>query len=339
MNRVAVRVPGRVCLLGEHNDWAGGASLVVPMDRGIAVLAEEAPQLSASAVLEGRSLTWTEGDDPGALRFVPAVRDELAARGVSVSAHLHIGGDLPAGRGFSSSAALCVALVRAMTALARVELPLEDQIEAAYNAERHRVGVACGRLDQAACAWGVPLFLRFSGERMEVEPLPARLRLAVGSFRVPRDTAAILHTLGVHHRGEVRVRDADAVRRAGAVREALDGFGRQAWFGRDALLSGDLVALGSAMDASQQLYEEELAAYLPELRAPGLHRAVRALRAAGALGAKFSGAGGDGSVVGLFPVREEVAVHGADHGTVSAGVAALDALGLDAFAMEVWSAA
>jgi hypothetical protein len=44
-------------------------------------------------------------------------------------------------------------------------------------------------------------------------------------------------------------------------------------------------------------------------------------------------------VVGLFPIREAPDAHGPTHGTVGAGVAALDALGLDAFAMEVWSAA
>lgn len=337
--RVAVRVPGRICLLGEHNDWAGGAAVVVPMDRAVAVIAEAADGLSATAVLEGRQLSWEAGQDPGPLRFVPAVAEEMAARfGIAPAAHVHIAGDLPAGRGFSSSAALSVALVRTFAALAERPLSLDETIEAAYAAEHDRLGVGCGRLDPAACAWGTPLFLRFAGDRTEVEALPARLRLAVGSFRAPRDTVGILATLGRHFRGEVPLRDPDAVRRVGAVRGALEGFGAQATFGRDALYDGDLVALGGAMDACQELYEEELMAALPELRAPGLVRAVRALKAAGALGAKFSGAGGDGSVVGLFPVDEDLPTDVPAHGTVAAGVAALDALGLEAFAMEVWSA-
>ena len=49
MKRVAVRVPGRVCLLGEHNDWAGGASVVVPMDRGD-VVERSLQRLSAARV-------------------------------------------------------------------------------------------------------------------------------------------------------------------------------------------------------------------------------------------------------------------------------------------------
>lgn len=337
MTRFAARVPGRVCLLGEHNDWAGGASLVVPMDRAVTVLAEPADRLSATAVVHGRSLTWTEGEEPGELRFVPAVAAEVAERlGLPTNIRIHLAGDLPAGRGFSSSAAVSVALVRAFAGVAGRPLDREDEIEAAYAAERNRVGVQCGRLDPAACAWGVPLFLRFSWDRMLVEPLPARLALAVGSFRAPRDTPGILATLGRHWRGEVPIKDPEAVARVGAVRGAIEGFGAFAKQGRAALLAGDLTRLGKAMDGCQELYEEELALTLPALRAPGLVRAVRALRASGALGAKFSGAGGDGSVVGLFPIGGNV--RDPRHGTVHAGVAALDALGIDAFAMEVWAA-
>ena len=80
------------------------------------------------------------------------------------------------------------------------------------------------------------------------------------------------------------------------------------------------------MDTCQEIYEEELVPELPELRAPGLVRAVRSLRANGALGAKFTGAGGEGSVVGLYPP-----------GKAQDGVRALDALGLQAFVVEVHS--
>lgn len=322
----SVSVPGRICLLGEHCDWAGGASIVVPMDRGIRVQITASPLLSATAVLEGQAIDWRHGED-GPLRFVGAVVDELHDRfNLSRSGAVHIEGDLPAGRGFSSSAAVCVGLVRAFAAEAGLALSRDEEIEIAYRAEHDRCGINCGRLDHAAVAWGTPVFLRFVGDEMDAEPLPACLELAVGSFPTPRDTVGILAALGRYHRGEVPLRDFDAVRTVGAVRGAIEGFAAQATHARRALLEGDIVALGAAMDVCQDIYEEELMAALPELYAPGLVRAVRALRAAGALGAKFSGAGGDGSVIGLFPPR----------GGVAAGVAALDTLGLDAFPMEVW---
>lgn len=323
-----IAVPGRVCLVGEHNDWAGGAAIVVPMDRFVRVRVRAAPVLSATAVLEGQALAWTEGDEPGALRFVPAVARVLRhAYGIDAPVAVHIEGELPAGRGFSSSAAVCVALVRALGAHAGLDIATDRAAELAYLAEHDECGVGCGRLDPLACAWATPLFLRFSGDEVDVEPIPAHLSLAVGSFRAPRDTAGILAVLGRHHRGEVAVRDWEGVRRVGAVRGALEGFGEQARHARDALLSGDLRALGASMDVCQEIYEDELMAAFAELRAPGLCRAVRALRAAGALGAKFSGAGGDGSVIGLYAP---------DDPNVRAGVAALDALGVEAFSMDVW---
>jgi mevalonate kinase len=220
-----------------------------------------------------------------------------------------------------------VALVRAFAELYGREVGTEEAAEFAYRAEHDGCGVPCGRLDPLACAWGTPLFLRFTGEEVSAEALPAHVALAVGSFAAPRDTRAILATLGRHHRGEVAVRDWEGVRRVGAVRGALDGFGEQATRAREALLRGDVRALGGAMDICQEIYEEELMPAFPELRAPGLVKAVRALRRAGALGAKFSGAGGDGSVIGLYAP---------DDPRVAEGVAALDALGLDAFAMELW---
>ncbi len=323
-----IAVPGRVCLVGEHNDWAGGSAIVVPMDRFVRVRARSAERASATAVLEGRALSWVEGADPGPLRFVPAVAQVVAAAlGGPVTAAVHIEGELPAGRGFSSSAAVCVALARAFAGLRGIELPPDLAAELAYRAEHDVCGIGCGRLDPLACAWATPLFLRFSGDQVDAEPLPARLALAVGSFRAPRDTAAILATLGRHFRGEVAVRDWEGVRRVGAVRGALDGFGAQARHARDALFDGDLRALGGSMDACQDIYEEELMPAFAELHAPGLVRAVRALRKAGALGAKFSGAGGDGSVIGLYAP---------DDPAVRTGVAALDALGVEAFGMDVW---
>jgi mevalonate kinase len=56
------------------------------------------------------------------------------------------------------------------------------------------------------------------------------------------------------------------------------------------------------MDAAQAAYEEHLLS-MPELAAPELVRVCAAMRGRGAAGAKFSGAGGDGSVVALFAER------------------------------------
>jgi len=310
--------PGRICLVGEHNDWAGGAALTVPMDRALDIRRSPGA-FRVSAHIEGRPQAWDGSGDPGAFDLFAAVFTTL---GEPLAGSFTVSGDLPAGRGFSSSAALCVAVARTL----RPALGPAEIAEIAYQAER-ATGSSCGRMDPLACAWGVPLALRFNGDAVIAEPVSGRCALAVGTFPTPRDTRGILAVLTRHHRGDVELRDWGALARVGAVRGALEGFGVQAGFATTALRDHDLRAVGGAMDTCQEIYEEELVPEFPELRAPGLFRAVRALRAAGALGAKFTGAGGEGSVIGLYPP-----------GGAQPGVRALDALGLRAFAVDVHAA-
>lgn len=307
--------PGRICLVGEHNDWAGGFALTVPMDRAIHVERTPGP-FSVSSWFEGRERTWNGAGDPGIFSLVASVFTTLQ---VPLSGRLRITGDLPAGRGFSSSAAVCVAVARVV----RPGIAAPEAAEIAYVAER-ATGSACGRMDPLACAWAVPLALRFHGETVLAEPVSGRCALAVGVFPTARDTRGILKVLSQHHAGDVSLRDWGALARVGAIRGALEGFSAQARHATTALRDHDLRALGGAMDTCQEIYEEELVPEFPELRAPGLLRAVRSLRANGALGAKFTGAGGEGSVIGLYPP-----------GCAQDGVRALDALGLQAFTVEI----
>lgn len=319
MSHAAAFAPGRICLVGEHNDWAGGYALTVPMDAGVRVEMNPGP-FRVSSWIEGREHVWSGQGDAGVLRLVPAVFAQL---GRALEGQVVIRSDLPPGRGFSSSAAVCVAVARALDPT----LGPSDAAELAYQAERS-TGSACGRMDPLACAWSVPLSLRFHGDSVLVEPTSGRCALAVGVFPAARDTRAILTALTTHHAGEVPLRDWSALARVGAVRSALDGFSAQAMHAASALRDHDLRAVGGAMDACQDIYEEELMPAFPELHAPGLLRAVRSLRASGALGAKFTGAGGEGAVIGLYPP-----------GGADPGVRALDALGLRGFAVDVHGAA
>jgi len=311
---VTVRYPGRICLLGEHCDWAGGASLVVPLPLTVRVVCDPAPDgLIVESNLDGELLgqQWpTQGvvdRAGGPLRFVAAAAQALVQRGIAMRpAHLHIDADLPAGRGFSSSAAVTLATLDALCRHVGQTLGPADLADLAFVVEHDLLGVQCGRLDPIACAAGQPSWIRWlPGPKGQVSPKAqpirpgGRFHLVAACFPYSRDTPGILSTLQDAWIGDLR--DALQASRARAVYTAITAFGDVAAVGARAMMAGDAKALGACLDVAQQVYENHLADAFVALRAPALWRACQALRSHGALGAKFSGAGGDGSVIALLP--------------------------------------
>ena len=135
--------PGRVNLIGEHTDYAGGLVLPAAIDLGLRV------EGAAAATSRFRS------DVPGVERYVAAVEAELAALGrPAIGFEGRIASTLPVGAGLSSSAALEVAIAVALCAVADFELAPLDLAAAAQRAELRATGVPCGILDQAAIVLG-----------------------------------------------------------------------------------------------------------------------------------------------------------------------------------------
>jgi len=300
----SVWYPGRLCLVGEHCDWAGGSSLAVPLEQGTGVAAERGhggARVSMRTVLDG---TEQSGDwpcaghvdrDGGLLRFVPAALHLLTILGLDPPpSTIEVSSDLPTGRGFSSSATFTLAILDALARLAGHTLSGATLARMAFDVEHELLGVECGQLDQLACASRAPVLIDWDtddadGYQLQSVAPGMDFHLLVGVFPAPRDTRAILAALNGNH--------ADGGEFTGP---AFAVFAESARSGAAALASGDARQLGAEMNRAQTAYETYLERKLPELAAPGLRKACHLLRKAGALGSKFSGAGGDGSVVGLF---------------------------------------
>jgi mevalonate kinase len=91
-----------------------------------------------------------------------------------------------------------------------------------------------------------------------------------------------------------------------AVRGAIASWASLATTAVDALENGDPHVLGQAMNEAQASYRSALADRLRELHAPRLQEICGMLTGSlDALGAKFSGAGGDGSVIAIFATEQE----------------------------------
>jgi galactokinase len=308
-----VFVPGRLCLFGEHSDWAGtyrgesadqppGYCLVMGTDQGLhadvearATGFEVTSELPGGAAVEARL-----GAEPAALAeaaraggffsYAAGTAAEVAEQYGVGGLALRIRADLPVGKGLSSSAAICVLVARAYSRAYGLGLTEREEVELAYAGER-RTGSECGRMDQI-CAYGRrPTFLRFDGPDLDVEVLrpAAPLHLLVVDLCAAKDTIRILRDLNACFP------DAPGAIAAG-VREALgpsnEKLLRRA---REALVAGAAAQLGGLMEEAQTLFDARVAPACDELRAPRLHEvlahgAAREL----AYGGKGVGSQGDG---------------------------------------------
>jgi mevalonate kinase len=306
-------VPGRLCLFGEHSDWAGeyrksdtsvetGRCIVAGTDQGIYGTAEPAATgFHISQILPDGSLEplHSYSSEPEFLKGLAesAVFDSYAAGTASVilKKHPNLGlrlsihrRTLPMKKGLSSSAAVCVLTARAFNRIHSLNLSVEDEMELAYRGEL-LTGSHCGRMDQA-CAYGVdPVLLTFDGDDMTVSPLlpGGPLHILIVDLQGRKNTRRILEELNFAFTGGNRqIRAALGTENHRITAEACEAIER-----------GDAKTLGELMIKAQRVFDELVAPACPsELRSPVLHE-ILASRIARSLtwGGKGVGSQGDGT--------------------------------------------
>ena len=196
MSKDVYWAPGRVNLIGEFTDLAGGPVLPAALDLGIRIEAAPGETIDLSSrELGGRALLTADGtpledEVDGWARYVAAVATELALLGrPAVGLSGEITSTLPIGAGLSSSAALEVAVGLALCDVADFPLEPLELAQAARRAEHRAVGVPCGILDQAASLLGRAgnaVLLDTGTLAYEYVPLPADIALVIIDSGVSR---------------------------------------------------------------------------------------------------------------------------------------------------------
>lgn len=182
-----VAAPGRVDLLGSHNDYNGLPVLTMTLDRAIylaaapateavVTLADINPKFEATVFSLGSSIEharqghWSNYCRAAAQWLLERNHQVQPWRGM----HIMVDTTLPMGCGLSSSSALVVGNALALLRVNGIEVDRTELAEALAEAE-HYVGTAGGGMDQASCLLGRSgslLRLDFFPLRAQPEPIP-----------------------------------------------------------------------------------------------------------------------------------------------------------------------
>lgn len=279
--------PGKIILFGEHAVVYGRPAIAVPV-RQVRATAEvtdirnadrgevwiEAPNIKLSAWLHD-----LEPQHPIAF-ITKSTLDEIGARDFR-ALRIKITSTIPAATGLGSSAAVSVAVLRALSEHLDHPLDLNRQSQLAFEAEKIHHGTPSG-IDNSVITYDRPLYF-VRDHKMETFSTGSRMTFIIGDSGEPSNTADVV--------GSVRAAMAEDPSRYNAIFDEIEHICRQA---REGIERGDYRKLGPLMDQNQSLLEKL------DVSSPTLERLIHVARTNGALGAKLSGAGRGGNMIALI---------------------------------------
>ena len=311
-------VPGRLCLFGEHTDWAGhyrtmnadiapGAAIVTGIEQGIYAEVEKSSLFEVQSTAPEMDAQWQDFacrmDEQELKRIAKAGSFFCYCAGVAsyMLEWYKVGGvrikitamTLPMKSGLSSSAAICVLVARAFNLLYNLNLNTLGEMNIAYVGEL-RTASRCGRLDQA-CAFGVkPNLMTFDGDEVEVQALNVKktLHWVFADLCAEKDTVRILRDLNRGYpfaSNEMEEREHQALGELN--QEIVDRAIKY-------MAEGKVEELGALMTEAEALFDSHVAPMCPEeLTSPKLHAVLGDPKIQPLVwGGKGVGSHGDGSV-------------------------------------------
>ncbi len=307
-------VPGRICLFGEHSDWASeyerhpGYCLVIGTDQGLSATARPSDEFRVETQLpdangrpSGRfrqmSCPWDRQvlleaarDRQEFFRYCAGVAHEIFEHPqVDGGIELRITAmDLPLRKGVSSSAAVCILVAKAFDAVYQLGLFPHEMMDLAYRGER-LTGSQCGRMDQACIYGNTPVLLNFRPScDVRVEPIfPSRpIYMFFVDLAGRKDTVRILADLREDFENSQGLQQALGPENERIVRAAHRALG-----------DGDAETLGHLASEAQRIFDDLVAPHSPQqLESPLLHKVLSLPQIAENVhGGKGVGSQGDGT--------------------------------------------
>lgn len=278
---VPIPVPGKVILLGEHAVVYGHPALCGALARGVSVQGIPGTgqvrfatppmetHLAPPQVMHGFAQLLH-----AFLQFHPTA---TRYRSYDFIVTFHI----PQAAGLGSSAALALALTRALCQTTAVRLSTENEFACAQQMENVLHGISSG-LDLAICQQGgIGVYTRERGlQPLHGTALTVCIAWSGHSHSTKRE---------VEHVRQQQAADPIRIQKLfRAIHTCVDQ-------GVQALAHNEWTQLGHTMNTNHRLLQEL------GVSTPTLDALCETARAAGALGAKLTGAGGGGCIIALAP--------------------------------------
>jgi len=307
-------VPGRVCLFGEHSDWAAeygihrGFCIVIGTDQSITAIVNPCEDFVIETLIPdilgrptGRTRQMSCPWDSDALlsiaknetdffRYCAGVAHVVLKKlNISNGVHIRIKTiSLPLKKGVSSSAAVCILVAKAFDAIYKLRLLPHELMELAYLGER-LTGSQCGRMDQACIYGKIPVLLMFEKRKdIRIEPIftVRNIYMFFVDLAGKKDTVKILADLQNNYLSNEILQHALGKQNERIVRLAYQS-----------ILNSDAAELGELMKESQDNFDQFVAPNSPkQLASPLLHKVLNFKGIAEHIyGGKGVGSQGDGT--------------------------------------------
>lgn len=292
ITKVSVKVPGRICLMGDKVDLLGKPVIGMAINLMMIINYKE----RTDKLIEFFSYNTKErikfkiGESPPLnidLAYWSVLYERLKNH-IKNGFNIDVNSDIPIGAGLSTSAALSIGFIKALNQALNLNLSNANIAELAYLGENHDLNIQCGRLDQYTEAFGGVVFIHTDEnprvEHLEIDKLP----VVVGNSMEERKASVILNRV----KKNIQEKDPITLKAFKVIESCV-------YQAKDAILQKDFKKLGELMDTQQ---EQEA---ILKTDTPKILKLCKAAKDAGALGAKQMGAGGGGCMVAIAPENQK----------------------------------
>lgn len=319
MDSVELFVPGRLCLFGEHSDWASGyckenkkikdgVTIAACLDNGIKATASKDNKLFF--LVENKKV-FQVGMKIKDLKKHIKVDDYysyVCSTAYYMMKNYKVNGirieitsnTLPQKKGVSSSAAICILVCRAFNKVYDLGLSLADEMRIAYESERY-IGIKCGKMDQIVAVGTGALYMKFIDNKVSYTKLNIKrdLYFVYADLKGSKNTEKILSSLNSAFPIPKNKVQENVVKYFTDINQKLLVKAKRL------IENGNSCKIGELMNEAQEKFDSLVAPICPdELTAPILHKVlndkiVKEL----SLGGKGVGSQGDGAI--QFIVEDE----------------------------------